>query len=114
MSNVVKITSSPAQLIAAATVLTADGEALSAELTGLLGDIERLESDAVIGRDSFAEEFVKTYRRGDPTATDATKQAARSIATSATEFGDAVASTMQDYMVTDGQGAADIGSVHPA
>lgn len=117
MSNEVKITGSPAAIIGTASTLTAVGEALGADLAGLLGDIERLESDAVIGTDDFAKEFVKTYRKDTPTATgsatatDATKQAAKSLATASAGLGDAVSSAMQDYLVTDELGAADIGSV---
>jgi len=114
VSNIVKITGSPADLIAAATVLTAGGQALQADLTGLLADIRRLETDAVLGTDDFAHEFKKTYHRGEPTATDATKQASVTIATAGSQFGDAVTVTMQDYLVVDGEGSADISSIGPA
>jgi len=111
MSNVVKITGSPAELIGAATLLSTDGERLQSDLGGLLGTIERLETDAVLGNDEFGREFKKTYHEGSPTATDATKDAALKIAEHGVQFGEAVGKTMQEYLVVDGQGAADISSV---
>jgi hypothetical protein len=118
MSNFFKITGSPAELIGTASRITAAGNALEADLKGLIANIRSLESDGVIGNDDFAHEFVKTYRKDTPTgdgsatATDATKDASLSLAEASSQLGEAVSSTMTDYMVTDGQGAADIRSVH--
>lgn len=117
MSNFFKITGSPADIIGVASTISADGHALEADLKGLLANIKSLETDAVIGTDDFAKEFVKTYRQDTPVAdgsawaTDATKDASLSIATAAGQIGDAVSSAMQDYLITDGQAAGDIDSV---
>ncbi|MGI5237760.1 hypothetical protein [Dactylosporangium sp. CA-139066] len=117
MSNYFSIQGSPAEIIGVATNITAKAHALESDLRGLLATIKSLESDGVIGTDDFAAEFVKTYRQDTPVATgtawatDATKDASVSLATSSGQLGDAVSSTMQDYLVTDGQGAADINSV---
>ena len=117
MSNFFKITGSPAEIIGVASTISAAGNALEADLRGLLSTIKSLETDAVIGTDDFAREFVKTYRQdtavanGSATATDATKDASLAIAASAGDLGDAVSSAMQDYLVADGQSAGDIDSV---
>ena len=117
MSNYFKITGSPAEIIAAASKLSAGGNALAADLQGHLSKIKSLESDAVIGTDEFAAEFVKTYRQDTDTgngtawATDATKDASIALAESAGQLGDAVSTTMTDYLVQDGQAKGEIDSV---
>jgi hypothetical protein len=112
VSEFVKVTGSPADVIGAATLITGAGEALKAQMPGLLSEIERLETDDVIGRDEFAAGFTKTYRQpaAAGSGSAATKQAATTVSGAGGQIGGAVISAMQDYMVTDGQGAADIGN----
>lgn len=116
MSDYLKLNGEPADVIGMATLITAGAESLKADLGGLLGDIERLESASVIGSDEFADSFNKNYRQqvstgnGSAPATDATKQAASSLADTGSQYGNAVISAMQDYMVTDGQNATSIDS----
>lgn len=113
MSDYVKVTGSPADIIGVAAVISGAASALGADLVGLLADVHRLESDAVIGGDDFATEFKKSYRQSTPAgdANVATQQAATAVAQQAVDYGSSVGSAMQDYLVTDGQGAADIGSI---
>jgi len=117
MSDYLKINGDPADVIGTATLITAGAESLKADLGGLLGEIERLESDSIIGHDEFADSFNKNYRQqvatgdGSAPATDATKQAASALADTASRYGNGVISAMQGYLVTDGQNATGIDSV---
>lgn len=117
MSDYLKLNGDPADVIGMATLITAGAESLKADLAGLLGDIERLESDGVIGSDEFADSFTKNYRQqvstgnGSATATDATKQAASSLAETGSAYGNGVISAMQSFLVTDGQNATDIDAI---
>lgn len=118
MSDYLKLNGDPADVIGMATLITAGAESLKADLGGLLGDIERLESDSIIGHDEFADSFNKNYRQqvstgdGSAPATDATKKAAAALADTGDRYGNAVIAAMQGYLVTDGQNANDINAVN--
>jgi hypothetical protein len=117
MSEYVKITTSAADIIAAAQGITARGEGLSAQISAAIGDIESREGDNTLGDDDFGREFKKTYHKPTPaaggagtTANEAAKQSARAVGTMASHFGDAVTQAMTDYLTVDGENQAGIES----
>jgi len=118
MGDYVGINGNPADIIGTATLITGAAEALKSSLGGLIGAIEALESPAVVGTDEFAKEFAKSYEQAIPVgdgrteqANTATKDSARTLADQAIQIGGAAGTAMTDYLVTDGLGAADIGSI---
>ena len=112
-SDYLKLGTSPADIIAAAELLRAKGETLSADLEGLLATVAERETDKTLGTDDFGREFKKTYEKVEDgkTTTDAAKDSARAVASAAGNYGGAVSTSMQDYLTTDAQNAADINSV---
>jgi hypothetical protein len=114
-SDYLSITGSPVELIAEAEALRAKGEAFKGDMKGLLGDIDRLDAANTIGNDDFAKEFNKTYQKpmeaGGGTmleAHEAAKQSAVAIATTASDHGAGVSTSIQGYMETEVQTAAQI------
>ncbi len=119
MGDYVRIDGDPADIIGTATLITGAAEGLKSSLGALIGAVEALESPAVLGTDEFGREFVKSYRQAIPVGegktgevNTATKDSARSLADEAIQIGNAASTAMTDFMVTDGLGEADIGSIN--
>jgi hypothetical protein len=118
MGDYLGIDGDPADIIGTATLITGAAEALKSSLGGLIGAVEALETPAVLGNDDFAREFAKSYGQAIPVGEGrteqvnaATKDSVRTLADQAIQIGGAAGTAMTDYLVTDGLGAADIGSV---
>ncbi|MBO0867010.1 MAG: hypothetical protein J2P15_00455 [Micromonosporaceae bacterium] len=121
MSEYVKITSSAADIIGAAAGMSAQGEAVSADVSRLIGEIEDREGPDTLGTDDFwngDQGFKHTYQKpiemGDGSqapANEATKQAAQSVGDRVTKYADAITGSMTDYLTTEGMNEAGIRSV---
>lgn len=114
MSEFVKITSSAAEIIASAQRIRGKGEEFTSQITPLLADVDTRDTDPKLGNDELGDTFRReTYHKdeGGLPMNEVAKQSVRALGPAATGYAGAVTQTMQDYQISDGEGALAIGSV---
>lgn len=121
MSEYVRITSSPSEIMAVAASISSRGEQLEHAVSGLNDAIRQHEDPGkVFPSDQFTDPFKANYEQSvtgadghATTANEAVRSSAEYCGKKLQEIGDFVAQAMMNYGATDDDGAADITSVQP-